>query len=285
MTIEQHFDDVATYDFLVETAGTFFGGPDLLLDRVLAEAARRGCTQVPITTVFLGGSMLDPRILARAEHDFGIVVMRAYGSSEAPISTAATRSEPESVRLGDDGAPLRGVDLRIGSALDPAECCIGGAHLFLGYVDPEDDAHAFDDEGWFCTGDLAELRDGRLRISGRIKDVVIRNGLKIPITEVDGMVGSLPGVEQCAGYGVADPRTGERLAMAVRVRAGAAFTFDAMVEGLLAAGAAKWKLPEELVLWDAPFPATASGKVQRNLLDEGGLGRPRTVATRLCEDA
>jgi acyl-CoA synthetase (AMP-forming)/AMP-acid ligase II len=281
MTIEQRFDDVATYDFLVETGGTFFGGPDLLLDRVLAEAARRGHNEVPITTVFLGGSMLDPRILARAEHDFGIVVMRAYGSSEAPISTAASRSESEVTRLGDDGAPLDGVDVRIGSALDPAECCLGGAHLFLGYVDPEDDAHAFDDDGWFCTGDLAELRDGRLRIIGRIKDVVIRNGLKIPISEVDGMVAALPGVEQCAGYGVADDTTGERLAMAVRVRAGETFTFEAMVDGLLAAGAAKWKLPEELVLWDSPFPETASGKVQRNVLEERGASRPRTVAARL----
>jgi acyl-CoA synthetase (AMP-forming)/AMP-acid ligase II len=281
MTIEQRFDDSATYDFLVETGGTFFGGPDLLLDRVLAEAARRGRTEVPITTVFLGGSMLDPRILARAEHDFGIVVLRAYGSSEAPISTGAKRSEPEVVRLADDGAPLTGVEVRIGSTLDPGECRIGGAHLFLGYVDPEDDALAFDDEGWFCTGDLAELRDGRLRISGRIKDIVIRNGLKIPISEIDGMVAALPGVEQCAGYGVADDATGERLAMAVRLQREGEITFDTMVDGLLAAGAAKWKLPEELVLWDEPFPETASGKVQRNLLDAGGARRPRQVAARL----
>ena len=170
--------------------------------------------------------------------------------------------------------------MRIGSRLDPAECCIGGAHLFLGYVDREDDAGAFDDD-WFCTGDLAELRDGRLRISGRIKDIVIRNGLKIPISEIDGMVARLPGVEQCAGYGVADDTTGERLAMAVRLRAGAELPFDAMVEGLVAAGAAKWKIPEELVVWDELFPETASGKVQRTLLEERGAGRPRSVAARL----
>ncbi len=280
LTIEARFDDVATFDFLVETGGTFFGGPDLLLDRVLDEAQRRGIGDVPITTVYLGGSMLDPRILARAEHDYGIIVLRAYGSSEAPISTAAARDEPEDVRLADDGRPLRGVELRIGSRLDPAECCIGGAHLFLGYVDPDDDAAAFDDD-WFPTGDLAELRDGRLRIVGRIKDIVIRNGMNIPIAEVDGMVGALPGVAQCAGYGVDDAATGERLAIAVRTVAGATLTFDAMVEGLIAAGLAKWKIPEELVLWDEPFPETASGKVQRNQLDELGAGRPRTVAPRL----
>ena len=125
------------------------------------------------------------------------------------------------------------------------------------------------------------MRDGRLKISGRIKDIVIRNGLNIPIAEVDGMVAALPGVAQCAGYGVADGTTGERLAMAVRPQPGAALTFDAMVDALVAAGAAKWKIPEELVIWDEPFPETASGKVQRNLLEERGAGRPRALAPRL----
>jgi acyl-CoA synthetase (AMP-forming)/AMP-acid ligase II len=54
-----------------------------------------------------------------------------------------------------------------------------------------------------------------------------------------------------------------------------------MVAGLVDAGAAKWKIPEELVLWDDEFPMTASGKVQRNQLEELGAGRPREVAARL----
>jgi acyl-CoA synthetase (AMP-forming)/AMP-acid ligase II len=280
VTVESRFDDIDTFDFLVQTGATFFGGPDLLLDRVMDQAAARGVTELPITSVFLGGSMLDPRILARAEHEYGIVVLRAYGSSEAPVSTASARREPEAVRLADDGKPLGGVEVRIGSKADPAECCLGGPHLFLGYVDRDDDAGAFEDD-WFCTGDLAELRDGRLKIVGRIKDIVIRNGLNIPISEVDGAVAALPGVVQCAGYGVEDPTTGERLAMAVRMRDGASLEFDAMVEGLVAAGLAKWKIPEELVVWDEVFPETASGKVQRNQLEERGSGRPRTVARRL----
>ena len=285
VTVESRFDDVATFDFLVATGATFFGGPDLLLDRVLDQAEARGVTDVPITSVFLGGSMLDPRILARAEHEYGIVVLRAYGSSEAPVSTASTIDEPEDVRLGDDGTPLDGVDVRIGSKADPAECCLGGPHLFLGYTDPDDDAGAFIGEGgnvdWFPTGDLAELRDGRLKITGRIKDIVIRNGLNIPIAEVDGAIAALPGVVQCAGYGVDDDATGERLAIAVRLAPGGSLEFTAMVEALVAAGVAKWKIPEELVYWDEPFPETASGKVQRKELDAGGAGRERVLAPRL----
>ena len=63
LTLEHRFDDAATFDFLVETGATFFGGPDLLLDRVMNEASARGVTDLPLTTVYLGGSMLDPRIL------------------------------------------------------------------------------------------------------------------------------------------------------------------------------------------------------------------------------
>ncbi len=225
VTLESRFDDAATFDFLVASGGTFFGGPDLLLDRVLDQAEARGVTDVPITAVFLGGSMLDPRILARAEHEYGIVVLRAYGSSEAPVSTASSRwSRKQSDSLM---TVRRSTASRCGSGrrADPAECCLGGPHLFLGYVDADDDAGAFDggggDDDWFLTGDLAELHDGRLRITGRIKDIVIRNGLNIPIAEVDGMVASLPGIVQCAGYGVADDVTGERLAMAVRLAPGA----------------------------------------------------------------
>ena len=177
-----------------------------------------------------------------------------------------------------------------GRRADPAECCLGGPHLFLGYVDRRRRCRRLrgggGDDDWFLTGDLAELHDGRLRITGRIKDIVIRNGLNIPIAEVDGMVASLPGVVQCAGYGVADDVTGERLAMAVRLAPGASLEFDAMVEALAAAGLAKWKIPEEVVFWNEPFPETASGKVQRNQLEELGAGfdrarsRARVLTTR-----
>ena len=101
-------------------------------------------------------------------------------------------------------APLAGVEVRQGSKNDPTECCVTGPHLFLGYVDADDDTHAFerDDEGrdWFCTGDVADLDCGRVRVVGRIRDIVIRKGLKVPISEVEGYVNRLPGIARSAGY-------------------------------------------------------------------------------------
>ena len=124
-------------NLLLEHGGTFFGGPDLVLDRLLDEVEARQGAETSLGAVYLGGAMLDPRILERVELRFGIVVMRAYGSSEAPISTAGQRREARDVRLADDGAPLAGVEVRQGSKNDPTECCVTGPHLFLGYVDAD----------------------------------------------------------------------------------------------------------------------------------------------------
>lgn len=284
--LESRWDPSSTCDLLLRTRGTFFGGPDLLLDKLLDEVEARRLSETTIGAVYLGGTMLDPRILDRVERDFGIVVMRAYGSSEAPISTAGARSEPRDRRLADDGAPLRHVEVRSGSAADPTECCIRGPHLFLGYVHDEDDDHAFEDD-WFCTGDVADLSGGRVRIIGRIRDIVIRKGMKVPISEVEGYVNELPGVRRSAGYSVPDPDTGERLAMAVLLEPGAdsAALSDLSTVGaaLISAGLAKWKLPEELVIWDQDFPQNAAGKVLRNDLAVAGEDRPRILAPRLQE--
>jgi acyl-CoA synthetase (AMP-forming)/AMP-acid ligase II len=284
VVLEPKWDPTATCDLLLSTGGTFFGGPDLLLDRLLDEVERRGLDTVPIESVFLGGTMLDPRILDRVEQEFGIVVMRAYGSSEAPISTAGSRDESRERRLADDGAPLEHVEVRSGSKADPTELCIRGPHLFLGYAHPDDDAHAFEDD-WFCTGDVADLSGGRVKIVGRIRDIVIRKGMKVPISEVEGYVNAVDGVDRCAGYGVPDDETGERLVMAVLLDDDAApdalDDLDGLVGSLVDGGLAKWKAPEELVFWTEDFPRNPAGKVVRNQLNELGAANRRVVARRL----
>jgi acyl-CoA synthetase (AMP-forming)/AMP-acid ligase II len=279
--LEERWDADATFDFLVDSGGSFYGGPDTILGRLLDVAEQRGHRSLPLTGCYVGGTMLDRRILDRAEREFGVSVLRAYGSSEAPISTAGLRHEDQATRLADDGVALDDVEVAVGTTLDPAECRIRGPHLFLGYVDSTDDADAFTADDWFCTGDIAELVDGRLRIYGRIKDIVIRNGMKIPLAEVEGLAGTLPGVIQCAAYGVPDDATGEHLALAIHADAGRSITLRDVVGHLTASGLPAWKLPEELVLWDVPLPETATGKVVRAALVDGAANRPQMAVERL----
>ncbi|KUI35962.1 AMP-dependent synthetase [Mycobacterium sp. IS-1590] len=279
VVLEDRWDPSATCDLLLSSGATWYGGPDRLLDRVLDEAVARGSV-VPLRAVYLGGTMLDRRIVERVEDDFGIIVMRAYGSSEVPVSTSGLRTESRAVRHADDGVALQDVDVRVGSAGDPGECCIKGPHAFLGYTDTEDDLNAFDGE-WFRTGDVAEVSDHRVRIVGRIKDIVIRNGMKIPAAEVEEAVARIPGVRECAAYSVADATTGERLAVAMVLDDGVEMSLADVADALVGVGMPKYKLPEELVFWDEPLPLNANGKVQRNTLEARSQGRPRVLADRL----
>ncbi len=278
--LEDRWDPSATCELLVSSGTTWYGGPDRLLDRILDEAVARKAT-IPLRAVYLGGTMLDRRIVERIEDDFGIIVMRAYGSSEVPVSTSGLRAEPRDVRHADDGVALADVQVRVGSIGDPTECCIRGPHTFLGYTDADDDADAFDGD-WFRTGDVAELNDGRVRIVGRLKDIIIRNGLKIPAAEVEEAVAKIAGVRECAAYSVADSTTGERLAVAVVLESAVRPSLADVGEALVAAGLPKYKLPEELVFWDEPLPVNANGKVERSTLDGRSAGRPRAVADRLA---
>ncbi|EKF21594.1 AMP-binding enzyme family protein [Mycolicibacterium hassiacum DSM 44199] len=279
VVLEDRWDPAATCALLVDTGATWYGGPDRLLNRLLDEAAGKG-VEIPLRAVYLGGTMLDRRIVERAE-DAGIVVMRAYGSSEVPVSTSGLRGEPREVRHADDGRPLADVEVKVGSATEPTECCIRGPHAFLGYTDAADEQHAFEDD-WFRTGDAADLADGRVRIVGRLRDIVIRNGLKIPAAEVDEAISRIPGVRDCASYPVPDATTGEHLAVAVVADPGTELTLQTVADALTAAGLPKYKLPEELVFWDEPLPVNANGKVERKKLADRAAGRPRQLAARLA---
>lgn len=280
VVLEDAWSPAGTADLLLATGATWYGGPDRLLDRLLDEISRRE-QSVPLRAVYLGGTALDRRIVERAENDFDIVVMRAYGSSEVPISTSGRREEPATLRHLDDGAPLADVAVRVGSRCEPTEFCITGPHTFLGYTDAADDVAAFDD-GWFRTGDVAIVVDGRVRIVGRLKDIVIRNGLKIPSAEIDEAVLRVPGVRECAAFPVPDATTGERLAVAVVLDAETELSLADIVDALTAAGLPKYKLPEEIIYWDRPLPLNANGKVQRNTLNDLSTSLPRSVSARIA---
>lgn len=279
VVLEDRWAPASTSELLLSSGASWYGGPDRLLDRLLDEVVARDKV-VPLRAVYLGGTTLDRRIVERVEDDFGIIVMRAYGSSEVPVSTSGLRSEPRASRHADDGVALSDVDVRLGSEGAAGECCIKGPHAFLGYTDAEDDESAFDGE-WFRTGDIAELTDRRVRIVGRIKDIVIRNGLKIPAAEVEEAVERIAGVRECAAYSVPDGTTGERLAVALVLEPTVDLSLTDVAEALVAAGLPKYKLPEELVFWDEPLPLNANGKVERNTLNARALGRPRILADRL----
>jgi non-ribosomal peptide synthetase component E (peptide arylation enzyme) len=131
------------------------------------------------------------------------------------------------------------------------------------------------------SGDLATLDDaGHLTIVGRRKEIIIRGGLNIAPREIEELLVAFPEVERAAVVGVPDERLGERMCACVVAAAGATVPgLDVVVERLLAAGLAKFKLPEQLVVVDS-LPMTASGKVQKHEIVRAlaGGGAPGATA-------
>ena len=124
----------------------------------------------------VGGAALDPDI-AHAFIGLGLPMLQGYGMTEASPVVSVNRdddNDPDSV-----GAPLPGVEVRIGEG---SELLVRGGNVMQGYWRNEEATHAaVDAEGWLHTGDIAEIRDNRIYIRGRLKDIlVMSNGEKLP---------------------------------------------------------------------------------------------------------
>lgn len=209
----------------------------------------------------LGGSTVPIAVTERAEA-LGIRPYRSYGSTEHPSITGCTLDDDAGPRLRTDGRPLEGVEIRLD---EHGEISSRGPDLCIGYTDPELTAAAFDEEGWYRTGDVGVLdADGYLSITDRVADVIIRGGENISAQEVEEQLLGLAAVAEAAVVGRPDDRFGERAAAVLRLRdpAGAPPTLDEVRAHLETVGLARQKWPESIhVVVD--LPRTPSGKVQK----------------------
>jgi acyl-CoA synthetase (AMP-forming)/AMP-acid ligase II len=273
--LDDKFSPERSLERVCDFGATVMGGAPFLVESIFDEAARRK-RSVPLRCIAVGGSMVPQTMLDKAAR-IGVRAIRVYGSSEAPFSTA-TGPDAEAARR-DDGVPMPGVEVGLHGRDD--ELVIRGPHQFHGYLDPTHNLDAFRGD-WVRTGDQADVDGGRVRIKGRLKEVVVRKGMKISLSEIDSAAAALG---ECAAFAVPDDTTGERLALAVRGTDAQHVSYLAVVEHLTAAGLAKWKLPEQIIVWDGPLPRTASGKVNRRGLFDDRHHLKSIYAPRLAAGA
>jgi acyl-CoA synthetase (AMP-forming)/AMP-acid ligase II len=211
-----------------------------------------------------------------AERRFGFKVVRGYGLSECLGHARSRPSDPPEQRLRDEGTPYPGVEFRLvdSESGDPVSRDAAGEYvcrapsLFMGYHgQPELTASVITEDGFYRTGDLM-VRDshGRLRWSGRLKDVIRRGGLQIDVIEIESILAEHATVAAVAVVGEADPRMGER-AVAVVVPAVHEDPpeLTELTDHLLRRGMSKESLPERL-LTRGSLPLTERGKIQRTAL-------------------
>lgn len=207
----------------------------------------------------------------------GGVLMPLYGCTEVMAATCCHPGDPLERRAGSDGSPaLDGIEITLvgleGEAVAPGEegeICYYGPGGILGYWrDPERTAATIDADGRHHTGDLARFDDhGYLRVSGRLKDIIIRGGTNLSAAEIEGYVLDHPAVAAVAVVAVPDDRLGEKACAVVVPAPGRAPTLDELTTFLREKRISNQKLPEKLVLVDE-LPMTATGKVQKFLLRE-----------------
>jgi acyl-CoA synthetase (AMP-forming)/AMP-acid ligase II len=140
--------------------------------------------------------------------------------------------------------------------------------MMAGYARAEDEVSAFDEAGFYRSGDQGELCEGEfLVVTGRIKDLIIRNGENIAPKEIEDLLVGHPAIAEIAIVGVPHPRTGEQAVAVIVPRAGAQPDVATLAQHLAAHGVARFKYPEAVALWDA-LPRNDAGKVLKNLIRE-----------------
>jgi cyclohexanecarboxylate-CoA ligase len=263
------WDPAAAVALMNSERCTHVAGATPFLQQLLSAAERSG-TRLPDLKVFVcGGASVSPSLIRRAAQYFDrAVVTRVYGCTEVPVATIGAPRRDETDRAAStDGRPGIAEITLVAHEAAPAgdgEICLRGPQMLLGYRHPEDDVDSFDAAGFFRTGDLGRWVDDQyLVVTGRAKDVIIRNGENISAKEVEDLLADHPGIAEIAVVGLPDDNTGER-ACAVIVPARAARPDVASLVALLESkGVAKFKAPEQVVIWDA-LPKNDAGKILKH---------------------
>jgi acyl-CoA synthetase (AMP-forming)/AMP-acid ligase II len=213
-----------------------------------------------------GGAPKPPQLHYDIKKELGGAgILSGYGLTEAPILTMASADDPDDALANTEGAPMSGVELKLvtldGKIAGPGEegeIRAKAPQLMKGYLDASLNDEAFDDEGYFRTGDLGRLDDGYIVITGRVKDIIIRKGENISAKEVEDLLFTHPLVGDVAVIGLPDVASGER-ACAVVVPKGAIELND-IKDFLVEKGLRKQAIPEQLEIVES-LPRNPAGKV------------------------
>jgi fatty-acyl-CoA synthase len=247
------------------------GVPTMLIDMLEADKVAP-CDYSSVQLAGSGGSMVPPEIIRQVTERMQCGFSTVYGQTEtSPLLTVTRPEDPLDDILHTVGQVMPQTELSI---RDPAtnqvvpvgtvgEICARAYSLMLGYNDdPEATAKTIDAEGWLHTGDLGTMDSrGFVRVTGRVKEMIIRGGENLFPAEIENVLLEHPDVAEVAVVGVPDQRFGEEVAAFVRVTEGASLDPGALIAHCRANIAAQ-KTPRH---WIAvtEWPLTGSGKIQK----------------------
>lgn len=222
------------------------------------------------------GAPIPGSFVQRARAAFpDMQVLSLYGRTENITTTMCTIDDDPQRSVTSDGKALPLQEVRIVDELGEevprgteGDIAYRGAMNCLEYVhQPEETAAGYTEDGFHRSGDLGVMDDdGYVRVTGRLKDIVIRGGLNISVRQVEDLLTAHPAVGQIAVVGMPDEKMGEKVcAYLVPAPGCPALTLEEIRDHLLGEGLAIQKVPERLEVVDA-LPTTATGKIQKHVL-------------------
>jgi cyclohexanecarboxylate-CoA ligase len=263
---------------LLAREGVTYAGSGLSFQRTYLEVQREqpGRSIFPRIRGFPhGGDARRPHVHEALKREVGGAgVLSNYGMTEVPMIASGAVDDPPGKLAERIGRPCPTMEVRIvapdgspGAPGTEGEIRVRGATVLSGYVDASLDDGAFDEEGFFRTGDIGFVDgDGYLEVTGRLKDVIIRKGENISAVEVEDLLHRHPAVAEVAVVGLPDEERGERCCAVVVLADGAGgLDLASVVAFLVGEGLMIQKCPEQLEV-RASLPRDFFGKVNKALL-------------------
>jgi acyl-CoA synthetase (AMP-forming)/AMP-acid ligase II len=255
---------------LIDEGGcTHCVGATPFLEQLLA-AARQAGTRLPSLKLFAcGGASVPPSLVRDAIAYFAnAAVTRVYGSTEVPLVTVGVPDRRDPVHAAETDGCAQLAEVRLvphpAAPAGEGEIRARGPQMLIGYSNVEDEADAFDDDGFFRTGDIGRWVDDRyLVVTGRAKDIIIRNGENISPKEIEDLLIRHSAIAEVAVIGLPDARTGERACAVIVPRSPPGPDLAELGRFLGELGVARFKVPEQVEHWDT-LPKNAAGKVLKH---------------------
>ena len=224
--------------------------------------------------IYVGAANSPPELVLAVEEKIGARYINAFSMVEGPLSQSRPE-DPVEVRRGTIGRPCCPYDefVILDEDGNPAltgiegELSAKGPGIFTGYLkNPEANKKEFTPDGYFRTGDLATIdENGNIRITGRIKDIIIRGGENIAARDAEDLISSHSKVEYVAVVGMPDPDLGEQVCAYVKPAQEAKLSHEDIIHHLKTLGAAKILYPERTI-FVSEIPLTAAGKADNKIL-------------------
>ncbi len=224
--------------------------------------------------IYVGAANSPPDLVRKVESRIGARYINAFGMVEGPCSQSRP-DDPIEIRTQTIGWPVCPYDEIItvdleGNPTPPSregELVARGPGIFTGYFNnPQANEGAFTQQGYFRTGDLAVIdENGTLRITGRVKDIIIRGGENIGAQEVEELISSHPSVEYVTVIGMPDPDLGEQVCAYIKLVEGTSVFHDDIIHHMKQIGASKKFFPARIEFVEE-IPLTAAGKADKKML-------------------